>query len=209
MFHLVHGIPHEPFAIAVSGGLDSMTFLKFLSLYKSNEFTVLHFNHGTEHGNEAERFVIRHCLDNGYELKVGRIKNERKRGQSLEEYWRNERYAFFSEYKGKIITCHHLNDVVETWLFTSLNGNPKLIPAERGNFIRPFLASRKEDIVSFYKRHGVTHIEDPSNSEQEHARNIIRHSLIPCALKINPGIHTTIRNKVVSRYLLSKRGNVS
>jgi len=206
MFHLVHKIPKEPFAIAVSGGLDSMTFLKFLSLYKSNRFTVLHFNHGTEHGNDAERFVTRHCFDNGYELRVGRIKNERQRGQSLEEYWRNERYAFFSEYSGKVITCHHLSDVVETWLFSSLHGDPKLIPAERGAFIRPFLASRKEDILRFYERHNVTHIEDPSNSEEEHARNIIRHSLMPCVLKVNPGIHTTIRNKIINRYLSEESG---
>lgn len=201
MFNLVCRIPKEPFAIAVSGGLDSMTFLKFISMYKSNKFTVLHFNHGTEHGADAEKFVTRHCYDNGYELIVGRVKSEHKKGQSLEEYWRNERYAFFSEYKGKIITCHHLSDAVETWIFSSLNGNPKLIPATRGSFIRPFLASRKEDIIKFYRSHGVTHIEDPSNSENNHNRNIIRNLLMPQILKVNPGIHTTIRNKIIKRYL--------
>ena len=41
------------------------------------------------------------------------------KGESQEEYWRNERYAFFEKFKSSpIVTCHHLGDAVETWVMS-------------------------------------------------------------------------------------------
>ena len=46
--------------LACSGGPDSMAILDFLR--KGNrEVTVLHFNHGTEHGNQADEFLTDFC----------------------------------------------------------------------------------------------------------------------------------------------------
>ena len=128
MFKLLGSIPKEPFLLAVSGGQDSMVFLDFLKRYPNNEFELLYFNHGTVHGEEAEKFLIQFCKENELILHIGRISREKQQGESPEEFWRKERYAFFETFSKTIITCHHLNDVVETYLFTSLRGCGKLIP---------------------------------------------------------------------------------
>ena len=41
--------------LACSGGVDSMAALDFLR--RKHDIKVLHFNHGTAHGDLAERFV--------------------------------------------------------------------------------------------------------------------------------------------------------
>ena len=52
-------------SLAVSGGVDSMVALDFLK--KKHEVTVLHYNHGTAHGMEAEDFVTDYCRKNSLE----------------------------------------------------------------------------------------------------------------------------------------------
>lgn len=197
MIKLITKIPQEHFFIAVSGGIDSMVCLDFLRRFPNNKFSVLHFNHGTVHGVEAEKFVREFCEKNNLSLFVGNITREKTKKESQEEFWRNERYNFFSRFDGKIVTCHHLNDVVENWIFTSFRGEGKLIPYKRNNFLRPFLLTSKSDIKEWAEKHSVTWIEDESNSENVHARNIIRNELMPIALKVNPGLEKMIRKKLI------------
>lgn len=188
-------IPRNHFYIAVSGGKDSMTFLKYLEQFKNNMFSVLYFNHGTSHGRDAEIFLRNYC-ENKHELIVGHISSEKPKGISQEEHWRNERYAFFDKYDGVIITGHHLNDVMETWVFTSLHGTSKLIPKVRGKYQRPFLTASRAEIDGFAERYKVDWVEDFSNSDVKHRRNFIRHVLLPNALVINPGLGTLLRKMI-------------
>jgi tRNA(Ile)-lysidine synthase len=179
-------------AIAVSGGMDSMACLDFLRFGK-RDLTVLHFNHGTEFGKLGEKTVRDYCQKHNLKLEVGRLEGERDKNQSLEDYWRKERYAWFEKvYQGEIVTCHHLGDCVEWWVMTSLKGNPKLIPIHRENFIRPFLLTTKEDLKDWAERKEVCWVEDPSNENVDFQRNYIRHVMMEHVLKINPGIEKTI-----------------
>lgn len=171
------------------------------------EVIIAYFNHGTEHGNDAEKFVTKFCQENNLKLHVGSIREPYKEGDSKENYWRNERYWFFRElideynYQVPLITCHHLDDQVETWIFTSLHGNPRLIPYLRNScIIRPFLTTRKEEFLSWCKRRNVEYVEDPSNDNISYMRNHIRHNVIPQALIVNPGIHKTILKKTRESY---------
>jgi tRNA(Ile)-lysidine synthase len=134
------------------------------------------------------------------ELVVGNIQDEKTKEESPEEYWRNQRYKFFANHEEPIITAHHLNDVVETWLFSCLRGNPKLINYKRNNVIRPFLLVSKTQINEWAKRNNVEWIEDFSNSETKYDRNKIRHNLIPVAKEINQGLDTMVRNKLKCLY---------
>lgn len=194
-------------AIAVSGGPDSMAVLNFLSRSKRDIF-VLYFNHGTDHAKDAEHLVSDYCGLRNIPYAIGNISRDKYKDESQEEYWRNERYAFFSNYRGRpsrlsdrwIITCHHLDDAVETWIFTSLNGNPMLIPYKRDNFLRPFLVTRKDDLVAWCDRKKVPYIIDPSNNNTDYMRNFIRHILIPNALVVNPGLHKVVKKKVLEEY---------
>ena len=99
-----------------------------------------------------------------------------------------------------VITCHHLNDAVETWIFTSLHGKPRLIPHSRDNFLRPFLLSKKEAMINWCHNKGVPYAEDPSNLDTSYMRNYIRHVLMPNALNVNPGLHKVVYKKLKNSF---------
>ena len=201
MINLLGKIPGE-IAIAVSGGCDSMAMLSFL-MNSNRTILVAHYNHGTEHGKEAEEFVTKFCLQNNLPLICGKIQRKRGKRESPEEFWRNERYRFFERSLPQglqVITCHHLDDVMENYIFTSLHGNPKLIPYKRDKFIRPLLLTAKSELMDFCKRKGVSYLNDPSNTENIYMRSYIRWNIIPHALKVNPGLHKVIKKQLIAEY---------
>lgn len=197
MFKLLVPIPKEIF-IAVSGGIDSMVVLDFCMIFKK-QITVLNFDHGTEFGKTSTEFVTDFCKRKGIPLVKGKIQSDTDfKNGSKENIWRSCRYEFFktsSDTNGKIITAHHLNDAIETWIFTSLHGNPFLIPPKRDNFIRPFLLSEKALFIEWAKNKKVPYLNDPSNTDSQYMRNLIRHDIVPNALRVNPGLPKVIRKK--------------
>lgn len=183
--------------LACSGGVDSMAALDFLR--RNHEVTVLYYNHGTEHGKQAEEFLASYCYTNRLPFITKKNSNSKPSRQSWEEWWRNLRYEFLDEFKKRpVITCHHLDDCVETWIWSSLNGLGKIVPYSRKNVVRPFRLNQKLEFEQWARRHKVPYIEDPSNLDTGYARNFIRHELLPQALKINPGLHKTVMRKVLN-----------
>ena len=172
-----------------------MAALDFL-LNSNREVTVAHFNHGTPHGEVAEAFIRDFCNKNNVPISVGSSSLGRPRGTSQEEHWRNQRYQFFNSLDDIVVTAHNLDDVCEWWIFTSLNGHPRLIPARNANVIRPFLLTPKEVMKTWCNSKKVPHVCDPSNRSPRYARSIIRHKIMPEALKINPGFRTVIAKQL-------------
>jgi len=200
MIRIIGKIPKRV-TVACSGGVDSMVFVDFL-LKGNRKVDLAYFNHDTGHSREAERFVKQYAAKNNLILTVGRVRGS-KGNRSLEEFWRDERYEFLESLGSNyIVTCHHLDDVVETWLFTSFHGESKLIPHKRGNKIyRPFLMTEKSSILNYANRKAIDWIEDPSNRMTKNImRNHIRHNIMPQVLKVNPGIRKTIRKKLIEIY---------
>jgi tRNA(Ile)-lysidine synthase len=191
-------------AVAVSGGRDSMACLDFLRNGKK-EITALHFNHGTSHAKDAQKVVEEYCSKWNVPLLIGKIGGNPQHGQSMEDFWRKQRYEWF-ETTGQdtIVTCHHLDDAIEWWIMTSLKGNPKLIPVSRDKFIRPFLLTTRSDFESWAIRKGVQWAEDPSNSDTDYDRNYIRHTMMPHVLRINPGIQKTLTKLIEGRDVQSR-----
>lgn len=198
MINFLGKIPHK-IAVACSGGVDSMAILSFLRNGKK-DVTCLYFNHHTEHSIKTLSFINKYCKDNDISLIVGEIQNPIQKGQSQEEYWRIERYNFINSYDGVVITAHHLNDSIETWLFTCMNGNPFLIPYQNKNVIRPFLITPKNELENWCIKKNVPWENDESNKELHHARNRIRHNIVPEVLKINPGIEKVIKRKIIAKF---------
>tara|TARA_B100001287_G_scaffold167388_1_gene140782 strand:+ start:8127 stop:8726 length:600 start_codon:yes stop_codon:yes gene_type:complete len=181
--------------VAVSGGVDSMSALDFLK--RNHEITVYHFHHGTAHAEDAHAFVTKYCRDNDLEFFHDYTKGTIPPGRSREDYWREKRYNFLERHNDyPIITCHHLDDCVETWLFSSLHGEGKIIPYRRNHIVRPFRKTRKRDFELWAHMHNVPYLVDPSNDDTGFRRNYIRHHFMPHALEINPGIHKMISKKV-------------
>jgi tRNA(Ile)-lysidine synthase len=183
-------------AVAVSGGPDSMAVLDFLRRGQKN-ILALHFNHGTPHADAAQTLVTCYCKKYDIPLTISSIGEPPPAGESRENYWRSCRYKFFDiATQLPIITCHHLDDSVENWIFTSLHGNPMMIPLQRDKFIRPFLAAPKVALLEWCERKDVPYVNDPSNDDISFMRNYIRHELIPRVLIVNPGLHKVIKKKI-------------
>ena len=172
-----------------------MATLDFLQ--RKHNVRVLHFDHKTAHSEQARAFVERYCIDNRIEYAIGECKGTVPPGLSREAWWRDQRYAYFDTVENTpIITCHHLDDCVETWVMSSLNGTGKWIPFRRKNVVRPFRLTRKRDFELWANLNNVPWIEDDSNADTCYTRNYIRHEMMPHVLKVNPGIHKTIAKKV-------------
>lgn len=167
-------------------------------LKRKHDVTIAYFNHGTPHGAEAFEFVAQYCTKNNIPMLYGTCRSEKSNDESMEEYWRRERYDFLKDC-GPVITCHHLDDCVETYIWSSLHGTAKVIPTVRGNVIRPFLTTRKSEFVSWCDRHQVPWIEDQSNKDTKYMRNYIRNEMMPHVLKVNPGIHTLVKKIIVNQ----------
>ena len=195
MIHITGKIPRRV-AVAVSGGIDSMGALDFLR--RSHDVFVLHYNHGTPYAPKAEALVREYCEKHDLDLIVGKCREEMPAGVSAEAWWRDRRYEFFTEATVlPIVTAHHLDDQVETYLFTSLNGKPFLIPHKRDQFIRPFITTEKRDFTLWCVRKNVATINDPSNGDYRYMRNYIRHVLMPHAVHINPGLKKVVKKLVL------------
>lgn len=189
--------------LACSGGVDSMAVLDFLRSGKKN-VTVLYFNHGTEHSNWVQSGLQEYCNNNSIKMIVGHPYREKDKEESLEEYWRDIRYNFLHSFNEDVITAHHLDDVVETYLFSMMHGKQKLINYRKHNVIRPFLTTDKESFERWCENKNVPFWEDKSNKDVKFARNRIRHIIVPEVMKINPGIKKTVKKLIEQKAQLEK-----
>ncbi len=197
MIRIMHDIPIDC-TVACSGGPDSMAVLDFL-LRGKKRVKIAHFNHGTDHGDEASEFVKDYANENSIDLTYGKLASTKPTSKSWEEWWRDCRYDFFRQIAGPVITAHHLDDVAEWWVFSSLHGEGKLIPSSRENVIRPFLCTPKSSLMRWCDKHNVPYVVDPTNTHGPHARATLRGNVMPGAYMINPGLRTVLKKRLLSR----------
>lgn len=196
MIKLLSKIPRKV-TVACSGGVDSMALVDFLR--RSHEVSLAFFHHDTDNSENAFRFLKEWSEKNSISLETGYLNLVRPAELSLEEFWRQERYKFLESISGTVLTAHHLDDVIETWVWSCLHGTPKLMPSRRNNVIRPLLSTPKKELIEWCQRKGVSWVEDSSNVDTKFIRNFIRAELIPKALIVNPGLAKIISKKIVSR----------
>jgi len=195
MIKLQGKLPRNLF-VACSGGIDSMAALDFLR--RNHEVTVCYFDHGTDHSRRAFDFLVEYTAQQSLPLMHSKILRDKHKDESWEEFWRNQRYQFLHKLRGPVVTAHHLDDCVETWVMSSMHGTGKWIPYRRDNVVRPFRLNRKRELELWANLKSVPHIEDDSNRDTCYTRNYIRHEMMPHVLRVNPGIHKTIRKKVIN-----------
>lgn len=197
MIKLQGKLPRD-IVLACSGGVDSMAALDFLR--NNHRVTVAYFNHRTDHGIKTGNWLREQCRTKYLDVRYREftIEGYRPKDLSKEEWWRNERYEWFhTTFCGQtVVTAHHLDDCVETWLWSSMHGEGKIIPYNYQNVVRPFRMTRKRDFEMWANLKGVEYKEDDSNTDTCYTRNYIRHEMMPHVLRVNPGIHKTIAKKV-------------
>lgn len=196
MLKLLYPLPKQ-LTVAFSGGVDSVAVADFLS--RKHDITCAFFHHKTENSEKAMSFVAHFCSDRKIPLIFGTCRSEKSKDESMEEYWRRERYDFLSEL-GPVVTAHHLDDCIETYVWSALHGQPKVIPLTRKNVIRPFLTTYKSEFRSWCERKNLSWCEDTSNEDTKYMRNYVRKHIIPHALQVNPGLGTVVK-KIVEKQL--------
>jgi tRNA(Ile)-lysidine synthase len=198
MIRLLNALPRTV-VVACSGGLDSMAALDFLR--RRHHTQVAFFDHGTVASEHGLATVRTYCSQHDIPLAIGKISQPRPPGISPEEHWRNERYGFLDRLPGSepVVLAHHLDDAVETWIWGSCHGQPRIMNYQRGRCVRPFLRTPKQQLVAWTQRHAVTWYEDHSNRDLRYSRNQIRHAVMPEILKVNPGIATMVQRKILDK----------
>ena len=184
-------IKGKSFALAVSGGSDSLCLAYFSKIYSSefgNKIHVLIVDHNLRKESYKEALKVKDIL------KKRRIKSTilRWKGKipkkNVQKNARDLRYLLISNYCSKknikyLTTAHHGDDQIENFFIRLLRGsgltglssmatNAKY--SSNLKIIRPFLHFKKTDLNYVTLNYFKNYIEDPSNEDEKFLRVRIR-----------------------------------
>lgn len=189
--------------VTVSGGLDSMVLL-YLCKKLTLNIAVAHCNFQLR-GEESDgdtAFVENYCTA----FKIPFFKKHfdtqafaKTSKTSTQIAARTLRYKWFEQLSiaegfDHILTAHHLNDDLETFLInlgrgTGINGLTG-IPRINKKVVRPLLSFSRKRIHSFAIENKLQWREDSSNATDHYQRNHLRHHAIPALEEAQPAIFT-------------------
>jgi len=186
--------PHKEchFVLAISSGVDSMV-LANLFLINNLNFSIAHCNfqlRGKE-SDDDELFINKWCSEKDIKLYNKKFSTEdycKNNKLTIQMGARELRYEWFRELIDKekhdfIVTAHHIDDQLETFIINSIRGTGidglVGIPDKINKIIRPLLMTSKDQIIEYSKVNKINYREDSSNDKEDYLRNKIRHSVIP------------------------------
>jgi len=194
--------------VAFSGGLDSSVLLHALHElrpeFEHARLRAIHVNHGLHADAKtwaAQCARVAQTID--VPLDIIHVDVDRASGEGLEAAARRSRYAAFaaSLAPGEVLlTAHHADDQVETFLLRLLRGSgvrglSGIAARSRfgpGELVRPLLGVSRSELEAFGRARGLGWIEDPSNRDTAPDRNYLRHEVVPALLRRWPGTRTAV-----------------
>lgn len=201
-FRLTHPLPKRCI-VAVSGGVDSLSALHFLSQVEGRVDRVIHINHASgSFAQEAESLVREVCGQKRINLTVREIEVHMGEGESRENFWRIQRYRFFwdewAKFNLPIVLAHNMNDCLEEYVIcTMIRGYMGTIPYQHGCCIRPFRLWKRQDIESYAGKNDIRWLQDPSNDDDvKFLRAKVRRRLVPRLRNLNPGIYNIVEKVI-------------
>jgi tRNA(Ile)-lysidine synthase len=197
-----YSAPGQRIAIALSGGMDSIVLLDALHAL-APRFTLalsaLHVDHQlSPHAGRWAEFCAAACAARGVPLTVARVDVARRAGQSLEAAARAARYRELLGADADIVAlAHHAEDQAETVLLQLLRGAgpaglaamPPHRPGDVGGpaLLRPLLDLPRAALADYASARGLAWIDDESNADRRHKRNLLRLDVAPLLAKGFPG----------------------
>ncbi|MCP4952620.1 MAG: tRNA lysidine(34) synthetase TilS [Proteobacteria bacterium] len=179
--------------VAFSGGIDSSVLLDICANLRGRlpcPVYALHVNHGWS--SDSDKWELS-CRRQAEALKI-HFKSirlvEQSRSKPSESIARENRYRWFSQVSRSnaiVLTAHHADDQLETFLFRLLRGasvsglggmrEDQLLYGMR--VIRPMLKVTRDEIYAYAENHNVKYLQDSSNDNDAYDRNYIRNQVIP------------------------------
>lgn len=167
------------YIVAVSGGVDSVVLLDMLAkgAVSPEDLLVAHFDHGIrDDSSRDERFVSNLAAQYGL-LYSG--KREELGKDASESLARDRRYAFLRElaqqHNARIVTAHHLDDLVETVAINLKRGTGwRGLAALDSDVLRPLIDTPKQKLIKYAELNNLKWHEDSTNSSDGYLRNRLR-----------------------------------
>ena len=200
--------PGEDFAVALSGGRDSVVLFDALMREARDRVRgAIHVHHGLSKNADAwVSFCETLCGERGLPLVVRHVVVDRGPQTSLESEARRARYEALASGAGAlgvtvVALAHHRDDQAETLLLQLLRGAgprglasmPPMRDDARGvRWWRPLLSVPRTEIDAYARHRGMVWVDDESNDALHHARNAIRHMVMPAIASVSPSAGVTL-----------------
>ncbi|OUT98890.1 MAG: tRNA lysidine(34) synthetase TilS [Betaproteobacteria bacterium TMED41] len=232
--------PGSRIFVGLSGGRDSLALLHLInkkilnsdkdSPWRGSEVKAIHINHKLQTlSDHFETFSKEVCKNLGIhiEIKSLNIHSGTIRKYGLEAAARQGRFAAFQNIltndNDVLALGHHLDDQIETVFLQWMRGagmegltgmlilDKKLLNGRLLNVWRPMLETTRVEISKYLKSNNLKWVEDPTNDDLEHDRNLLRHRVMPMLKLIRSGAPSAMGRSVKhlqsARLLLEKMTN--
>ena len=184
-------IKKDNFALAVSGGSDSLCMAYFSKIYASefkNKIHILIVNHNLRKESQKEAAKVKKILKKkGIRSKILEWKGEVPY-KNIQKNARNIRYSLISDYCFNknikhLLIAHHMDDQIENFLIRLTRGSgltglssmtESVNYSNKLKIIRPLLTLKKRDLKYVTVNYFNTYIKDPSNKDEKFLRVRIR-----------------------------------
>ena len=177
--------------VAVSGGADSLALsalTKFNQYNGNNKYFYVLIDHGYRKNSATEALKVRKMIKTKINENLIIIKNKQKFKSNLQKNFREIRYRnlfnFCIKKKAKILmTAHHFNDQIETFLIrlargSGVQGLSSMQMINKSNkkvkLVRPLLEIKKNELKFIAKKIFNNYLKDPSNTSKKFLRSNIR-----------------------------------
>jgi tRNA(Ile)-lysidine synthase len=192
--------------VAFSGGVDSTVLLHALANSGTEASVVaIHIDHGLHaYSGQWEQHCREFAADLGVEFESRAVTVAEKPENGPEAAARRARYdAFLSLVRSDdcLLSAHHEDDQAETLMLNLMRGSGPAGLAGiglrqsfgRGHLLRPMLGVSGEAILEYAERHGLSWIDDPSNTDSRFDRNFIRNEIVPKLAARWPAVSNRLR----------------
>lgn len=185
--------PGQRVAVAVSGGLDSVTLLDLLVATRrlhGGVLSVVTVDHGTRPGSAADARWVQE-LGRAWGLPVFRADRALGEGAS-EAACRRARLAVLAAVDAEVVALgHHRDDHVETALIGLIRGGGTRalggLAWRTGRRVRPLRDTPRDALRAWARARGLDWREDPTNDDPRFLRNRVRHRLLPVVEALRGG----------------------
>jgi len=181
---------NENFAVAVSGGPDSLALAYLSKIYSIKKGLVAKFftvDHKLRAESTFEANTVRKILKKNFISSKILTWNGKKPSKITQSIARNKRFELLFTECDKfkienILLGHHLDDLFENFFIRLLRGSglkglislDKKTTTKKKNLLRPLLDIRKKELIYLTNQVFNFYVKDPTNEDQNHKRIKIR-----------------------------------